>query len=252
MAVSESTVRRILHEDLGLFPYKIIKEPAINDIQKEKRIKFANWMKNNFRSDDIKRWLFSDEKLFDLDGVYNVQNDHIWAANRQEADAKGETKKKHKFPTRVMVWLGVCREGFTTPVILGNETLNHEKYIKEILPVVLQCGNKMMGSNWTYQQDGARAHTHHLSQEWCTNLLPAFVSKDRWPPNSPDLNPFYYSLWNETVEAMNWERVTTKATLIDEIKRGIKKVDKEKILRSCDDFPKRLHRFLKNQGSYVR
>ena len=51
---------------------------------------------------------------------------------------------------------------------------------------------------------------------------------------------------------MNWERVTTKATLIDEIKRGIKKVDKEKILRSCDDFPKRLYRLLKNQGSYVR
>ena len=55
LAISESTVRRILHEDLGLFPYKIIKEPAINDIQKEKRIKFANWVKNNFRNDDIKR-----------------------------------------------------------------------------------------------------------------------------------------------------------------------------------------------------
>ena len=103
------------------------------------------------------------QKLFDLDGVYNVQNDRIWATNRQEADAKGATKKKHKFPTRVMVWLGVCREGFTTPVILDNETLNHEKYIKHVLPVVLQCGNKIIGSNWTYQQDGARAHTHHLS-----------------------------------------------------------------------------------------
>ena len=34
LAISESTVRRILHEDLGLFLYKIIKKPAINDIQK--------------------------------------------------------------------------------------------------------------------------------------------------------------------------------------------------------------------------
>ena len=51
---------------------------------------------------------------------------------------------------------------------------------------------------------------------------------------------------------MNWERATTKDTLIDELKRGIKKVDKHKILRSYDDLPKRLYRLLRNKGSYVR
>ncbi|CAF3280012.1 unnamed protein product [Rotaria socialis] len=147
LAVSQTSVRRILHEDLGLFPYKIIKEPAITEIQKEQRMKFVNWVKNNFNNDDIKRWLFSDEKLFDFDGVYNVQNDRIWAANRQEADAKGGIKKKHKLPTKVMVWLGACRNGLTTPVILDNGTVNHEKYIEQVLPVALKCGNEMMGSD---------------------------------------------------------------------------------------------------------
>ncbi|CAF4765090.1 unnamed protein product, partial [Rotaria magnacalcarata] len=33
--------------------------------------------------------LFSDEKRFDLDGMYNRQNERIYAATRDEADEKG-------------------------------------------------------------------------------------------------------------------------------------------------------------------
>ena len=33
--------------------------------------------------------LFSDEKLFDIDGIYNSQNDRIWAIDRAEADIRG-------------------------------------------------------------------------------------------------------------------------------------------------------------------
>ena len=99
-----------------------------------------------------------------MDGMYNVQNERIWVASRQEADAKGGIKNKHKFPTKVMVCLGAFREGLTTPVILDNGTLNREKYIEYVLLVVLKCGNEMMGSDWPYQQDGSTAHTHHLRQ----------------------------------------------------------------------------------------
>ena len=44
------------------------------------------------------RILFSDEKLFDIDGVYNVQNDRIWAPIRVEANECGGIKMKRKFP----------------------------------------------------------------------------------------------------------------------------------------------------------
>ena len=33
--------------------------------------------------------LFSDEKLFDIDEIYNSQNDRIWAVNRAKPDIKG-------------------------------------------------------------------------------------------------------------------------------------------------------------------
>ncbi len=66
------------------------------------------------------------------------------------------------------------------------------------------------------------------------------MSLQRWPPNSPDLCPLDYCLWNELGEAMNWDHVTTKSTLIDEIKRSVKKHEKEKILHSVLDFTVRL------------
>ena len=37
--------------------------------------------------------LFSDEKLFDIDGVYNSQNDKVWAVTRGEADKQGGIKQ---------------------------------------------------------------------------------------------------------------------------------------------------------------
>ena len=55
--------------------------------------------------------LFSDEKLFDIDGIYNSQNDRIWTFRRVEADKRDGVKQKRKFPQEVMVWLAVCSKG---------------------------------------------------------------------------------------------------------------------------------------------
>ncbi|CAF3639840.1 unnamed protein product [Rotaria socialis] len=217
LKISRTDVQRILREDLGCKPYKKRKQPKLTNLQKTRRIKFANWVLNNYSKDDTKKWLFTDEKLFDFDGIYNSQNDRVWAVSREEADRKGGFREKTKYPRKVMVWLGACVEGLTTPVILENGTIDAEVYINDVLPIALKCGDKMLGSDWTYQQDGARPYTHRLTQEWCVENFPDFISKERWPPNSPDLCPLDYTLWNELVQCMNWNRITTKATLIEEI-----------------------------------
>ncbi|CAF3455577.1 unnamed protein product [Rotaria socialis] len=78
--------------------------------------------------------------------------------------------------------------------ILENGTMDAEVYINEVLPIALECGDKMLGDDCTYQQDGARPHTHNLTQEWCAMHFPDFIPETRWPPNSPDLCPLDYSL----------------------------------------------------------
>ncbi|CAF1548959.1 unnamed protein product [Didymodactylos carnosus] len=140
------------------------------------------------------RILFSDEKMFDIDGVYNAQNDRVWAVDRAEADKKDDTKQKRRFPQKVMVWLGVCSKGVTPLVILDKGTVKHASYIQEVLPVALKYGNQVFGDEWVFQQDEARPHTHGLTQQWCKDNFPAFIDKNHSSPNSPDLNPLDYSI----------------------------------------------------------
>ena len=78
------------------------------------------------------------------------------APSREEADRKRGFHQTNKHPVKVMVWLGACAKALTTAVIFENETINVEVYINEVLPIALKCGNKMLGSNWTYQQDSAK------------------------------------------------------------------------------------------------
>ena len=76
------------------------KEPLLTDEHKEKRMKFANWIRTNFRKENTMNSLFSDEKMFDIDRVYNCKNDRIWALNRAIADTNGGSRRKRKFPQK--------------------------------------------------------------------------------------------------------------------------------------------------------
>ena len=51
---------------------------------------------------------------------------------------------------------------------------------------------------------------------------------------------------------MDWNMITTKETLINEIKRSVKTITKEKILHSVLDFTVRLRLIQKNGGNYIR
>ena len=95
--ISRTSVRRILKNDLLLRPYKKIVEPLLTDEHKEKRKKFSNWVRTRFQKEDTMKILFSDEKLFHIDGIYNSQNDRIWAVSRVEADKRDDESKNENF-----------------------------------------------------------------------------------------------------------------------------------------------------------
>ena len=76
--------------------------------------------------------LFSDEKMFDINGIRNFQNDQIWTVNRSAADTKGGLRQKRRFPQKVMVLLGVCSKGVSSLVIFEDGTMDHDRYIKEM------------------------------------------------------------------------------------------------------------------------
>ena len=158
--------------------------------------------------------LFSDEKYFDIDGVYNSQNDRVWTVNRAVADEKAVVKQRRKHPQKVMVWLGACSKGTTPLVILNEGTIDHAVCIEKVLPVALKYGNEVLGSDWIFQQDGAKPHLHYLARQRCRNNFPTFINNENWLPNIPDLNPLDHSIWDELVNVINWDKVKSKTALI--------------------------------------
>ena len=65
--------------------------------------KFATWTRKKFRKENTMKIVFSDEKMFDLNGIYNSENDRIWAGNRERANRRAGKKYQGKFAEKVMV-----------------------------------------------------------------------------------------------------------------------------------------------------
>ena len=82
-------------------------------------------------------------------------------------------------------------------MIVENGTVDHNRYINEVLPVALKYENSTFGNDWTLQQDGAQPHFHGKSQEWCANNFPSFIGRDHRSPNIPALNPLDCCLWGK-------------------------------------------------------
>ena len=122
-------------------------KPVLTDEHKAKRLKFANWLQTNFREEDMMKILFSDEKLFDIDGIYNSQNDRIWSVNRAEADIKSGIRQIRKFQQKVMVWLEACSKRLSPLVIFENGTVDHNRYINEMLSTALKYENSIFGND---------------------------------------------------------------------------------------------------------
>ena len=69
LRISRSSAQTILKDDLKLKSYRIKVQPKISEDQKAKRLKFADWIRTNFHKEATLKFLFSDEKMFDIDGV---------------------------------------------------------------------------------------------------------------------------------------------------------------------------------------
>ena len=68
--VSQSTVRRRLRQQLGLFPYKLQLIQQTKHGDKAKRLRFCRWLLDRWKSPCFRRnVLFSDEAHFHLNGV---------------------------------------------------------------------------------------------------------------------------------------------------------------------------------------
>ena len=89
-------LREFLKMILELKSYRKKVQAKLSEDQKAKRLKFANWIRTNFRKEDNCRFWFSDEKLFDINGVYNSQNERVWPPRKYWSWCKKVAPRKYR------------------------------------------------------------------------------------------------------------------------------------------------------------
>ena len=55
MNTSRQNIQQILREDLGCRPYEKTIQPKLTNLQKNNRVKFANWVLNNYSKEHTKK-----------------------------------------------------------------------------------------------------------------------------------------------------------------------------------------------------
>ena len=84
---------------------------------------------------DAMRIHFSDEKMFDLDSIYNSENDHIWIVNRVEANWRSGKKTAAKVCRKNDAIVIRMIRGWLRPLFCLKKALSI--IIREVLSVTL-------------------------------------------------------------------------------------------------------------------
>jgi hypothetical protein len=125
---------RTICDDLHLHVNHFTNESYPYDDHKQQPISFTYWVRKSLRKKDREKFLFTDEKYFELDDTFNLSSDRVYAPSRQEVDEHGGIRPTVKFPKRIMIWLGASKTGLTALIIfeLGG-TLTHKNYNEAVL-----------------------------------------------------------------------------------------------------------------------
>ena len=150
-----------------------------------------------------------------------------------------------------MVSVGASKLGKTSIFLIApSPKVNREYYRNQILARMLPELNDISGGAYIFQQDGARAHTAADTIAYLAENTPEYIVTAHWPPNSADLNPVDYSIWNELER--NVHRIK-KFDNIEELKEAIveewSNSPQERINPCIDRFRQRCHLIIDTDGS---
>nr|CDJ84930.1 similar to H28G03.4 [Haemonchus contortus] len=114
--VSNSTMQRLVKEDIGLYPYKIARGQRLTEEMKASRLEKCKKMKTF--GENLGRILFTDEKIFTVEPFRNPQNQRILLPKGSPREVMVE---RSHFPQWVMVWAGISGLGKTKLVFVEKE-----------------------------------------------------------------------------------------------------------------------------------
>jgi hypothetical protein len=135
---------------------------------------------------------------------------------------------------------------------IKGERLNGQSYYNRLLPFYKEEGERLFGhKNWGFQQDGARSHTDNKAQKWRKKNFKFFIPKEKWTPNSPELNPLGYSIWDNISNQVEYHKVKTINDLRREVEKAMKKIDINYVREVIGAFLRRVYSVEKHGGELI-
>lgn len=254
--ISRTGVQRIISKKLEFKPFKRIKTSRKSTEVKQKRKTRARRLLDTFSADDVKRIVFTDEKNFCLEPPLNHRNDFVYGKKKMDIPVPRLYHEKNQFSKKVMVSAGVSWNGKTGIHIIEKGTkVNSVAYVALLHDLLVPDMEQLYPeNNYILQQDGASSHTSKFTRDYLRENQVPHIPKDDWPPESADLNPMDYAIWNQLSELVYKDRQTpfpSVEALSDQIKESWLELNLMSVRKSITGWKKRLRCVIRADGGSI-
>ena len=240
--VSVKTVRRRLHAQRVYSRVARLK-PLISVRNRQRRVTWANRIRNWTVQDNWSYIVFSDECRFGL--MTDDRRVRCWrtAGEAFEPDALNFRVRSN---VSIMVWGCISIHG-VGELVLVDGNMNHQKYIDVLETGLLPSITNMFGDRnypFVFQDDNAPCHRPRAVDDW---LNEQDIRRMMWPAQSPDAN-IIENVWNDMSKLVANDRPTSRQTLIDSVFRAWASIRPERIRQLYESLPRRMAAMIRSRG----
>ncbi|CAB3238242.1 unnamed protein product [Arctia plantaginis] len=233
LAISRSSLRRILVKDLRMFPYKVQSVHHLLPVDRQTRVTYAQAILNlEDEVDDFStKIIMSDEAHFHLNWYVNKQNYRFWGTENPRV-----MHEEPLHPLKVTAWCAVHAGGVIGPFFFENAagqttTVDGARYRAMLTEFFLLQLNELGLEDMWFQQDGATAHTARATTDILKTAFPGrLISRFgdlHWPARSPDLTVPDFFLWGFLKSRVYVNKPETLEALKDNIRHECKNLSPE-------------------------
>lgn len=254
--IPKQTVLFILKK-LRYHAYHITLTQALTPLDFVARVQFCNWALQRIQQDPafFNYVMFSDEATFKNTGELNRHNCHYWS----DANPHWHRAIDHQHRWSVMVWCGILNGYLIGPYFFeGNVTgAKYLELLRDHLPVLLENVIFETRLRMIIQQDGAPPHFEnnvrgylntHYPNRWIGRAGPNDLVLRPWPARSPDLTSPDFYLWGYLRDVVYRQEPTTRADMIDRIRRACEAIPRNVLLSTVPHFQRRLNFCIQENG----
>lgn len=247
--VALATVHKVVKKTFKLFPYKVTAVQQLQLLDSEKRLRYCEWFQDFIERktiDILDVTFFTDEAWFHLSGYINSQNSRLWSSTNPHA-----LHETPLYDQKVGVWAAVSRRRIVGPIFFDS-TINSERYCSILYEFIQLLEEDEIMYSW-FQQDGATAHTAANSMQLLDEFFgERIISKNVWPPRSPDLSPLDFYLWGAAKSKVYCDRPRTLNELKTAITAFIHNITQEELRKVFDNKIKRVQACVVAKGEHFQ